>query len=55
MLECTGKFLKTERLDGHFGRGAKRVSVVAPVKEASAGNIVVRVDDDARFRGNIGF
>jgi glyceraldehyde 3-phosphate dehydrogenase len=45
VLECTGKFLKTEQLDGYFARGVKRVIVAAPVKEASALNIVVGVND----------
>jgi len=31
VLECTGKFLKTEQLDGYFRRGVKRVIVAAPV------------------------
>ncbi len=34
VLECTGKFLKTEQLDGYFRRGVKCVIVAAPVKEA---------------------
>ncbi len=46
VLECTGKFLKTEQLDGYFRRGVKRVIVAAPVKEAGALNIVVGVNDD---------
>ncbi len=33
VLECTGKFLKTEQLNGYFRRGVKRVIVAAPVKE----------------------
>src|SRR5262245_30950448 len=45
VLECTGKFLKTEQLDGYFRRGVKRVIVAAPVKESSALNIVVGVND----------
>jgi glyceraldehyde 3-phosphate dehydrogenase len=45
VLECTGKFLKTEQLDGYFARGVKRVIVAAPVKEAGALNIVVGVND----------
>jgi glyceraldehyde 3-phosphate dehydrogenase len=46
VLECTGKFLTTERLDGYFARGVRRVIVAAPVKEAGALNIVVGVNDD---------
>ena len=45
VLECTGKFLKTEQLDGYFARGVKRVIVAAPVKEGGALNIVVGVND----------
>lgn len=45
VLECTGKFLKSEQLDGYFARGVKRVIVAAPVKEAGALNIVVGVND----------
>ncbi len=36
VLECTGKFLKTEQLDGYFARGVKRVIVAAPVKAAGS-------------------
>ncbi len=45
VLECTGKFLKNEQLDGYFRRGVKKVIVAAPVKEANALNIVVGVND----------
>lgn len=45
VLECTGKFLKADQLDGYFARGVKRVIVAAPVKEAGALNIVVGVND----------
>ena len=45
VLECTGKFLKPEQLQGYFDRGVKRVIVAAPVKEAAALNIVVGVND----------
>ncbi len=45
VLECTGKFLKAEQLDGYFARGVKRVIVAAPVKEGGALNIVVGVND----------
>jgi glyceraldehyde 3-phosphate dehydrogenase len=44
VLECTGKFLNHETLDGHLKRGAKRVIVAAPVKEADVLNIVVGVN-----------
>lgn len=46
VLECTGKFLNREQLDGYFGRGVKRVIVAAPVKDGSALNVVVGVNDD---------
>jgi len=45
VLECTGKFLKQDVLEGYFRRGVKRVIVAAPVKEAGALNIVVGVND----------
>ena len=45
VLECTGKFLKLEQLQGYFDRGVKQVIVAAPVKEAGALNIVVGVND----------
>ena len=45
VLECTGKFLQAEQLDGYFARGVKQVIVAAPVKEAGALNIVVGVND----------
>ena len=45
VLECTGKFLKPEQLQGYFDRGVKQVIVAAPVKEAGALNIVVGVND----------
>ena len=45
VLECTGKFLSSEQLDGYFRRGVKRVIVAAPIKQASALNIVVGVND----------
>ncbi|HXZ68165.1 MAG TPA: ArsJ-associated glyceraldehyde-3-phosphate dehydrogenase [Alphaproteobacteria bacterium] len=45
VLECTGKFLKPEQLQGYFDRGVKRVIVAAPVKHEGALNIVVGVND----------
>jgi glyceraldehyde 3-phosphate dehydrogenase len=45
VLECTGKFLKPNQLQGYFDRGVKRVIVAAPVKHAAALNIVVGVND----------
>jgi glyceraldehyde 3-phosphate dehydrogenase len=46
VLECTGKFLKQDQLNAYFDRGVKRVIVAAPVKDGSALNIVVGVNDD---------
>lgn len=43
VLECTGKFLTSETLQGHLDRGAKRVIVAAPVKVGDVLNIVVGV------------
>ena len=54
VLECTGKFLTPETLEGHLQRGAKRVIVAAPVKVGGILNIVVGVNheryDPARDR-----
>ena len=46
VLECTGKFLSPETLQGHFDRGAKRVIVAAPVKVGGVLNVVVGVNHD---------
>lgn len=46
VLECTGKFLKPEQLQGYFDRGVKRVIVAAPVKDERALNVVVGVNDN---------
>jgi glyceraldehyde 3-phosphate dehydrogenase len=45
VLECTGKFLRQEQLRGYFDRGVKQVIVAAPVKDGSALNVVVGVND----------
>jgi glyceraldehyde 3-phosphate dehydrogenase len=45
VIEATGKFLTRETLEGHLARGAKRVIVAAPVKDGSALNIVVGVNE----------
>ena len=54
VLECTGKFLIPETLQGHLDRGAKRVIVAAPVKVGGVLNIVVGINhtlyDPARDR-----
>ena len=54
VLECTGKFLTPEVIQGHLDRGAKRVIVAAPVKVGDVLNIVVGVNhelyDPARDR-----
>jgi glyceraldehyde 3-phosphate dehydrogenase len=54
VLECTGKFLSPETLEGHLQRGAKRVIVAAPVKTGGILNIVVGINhqhsDRARDR-----
>lgn len=46
VLECTGKFLTPDTLQGHLDRGAKRVIVAAPVKTGDVLNIVVGVNHD---------
>ena len=45
VLECTGKFLTPETLQGHLDRGAKRVIVAAPVKVGEVLNVVVGVNE----------
>ena len=45
VLECTGKFLTPEALQGHLDRGAKRVIVAAPVKFDCVLNVVVGVNE----------
>ena len=45
VLECTGKLLKPAELEAYFARGVKRVIVAAPVKDETALNIVVGVND----------
>jgi glyceraldehyde 3-phosphate dehydrogenase len=44
VLECTGRFLTPETLQGHLDRGAKRVIVAAPVKVGNVLNIVVGIN-----------
>ena len=43
VLECTGKFLTPETLQGHLNRGAKRVIVAAPVKVAHDPTAVLNI------------
>jgi glyceraldehyde 3-phosphate dehydrogenase len=45
VLECTGKFLTPETLQGHLDRGAQRVIVAAPVKVGEVLNIVVGINE----------
>jgi glyceraldehyde 3-phosphate dehydrogenase len=44
VLECTGKFLTPDTLQGHLQRGARRVIVAAPVKVGGVLNIVVGIN-----------
>lgn len=44
VLECTGKFLTPDNIQGHLDRGAKRVIVAAPVKVGGVLNIVVGIN-----------
>jgi glyceraldehyde 3-phosphate dehydrogenase len=46
VLECTGRFRTPETLAPHLERGAARVVVAAPVKDARALNIVLGVNHD---------
>ncbi|WP_008310892.1 ArsJ-associated glyceraldehyde-3-phosphate dehydrogenase [Leptolyngbya sp. PCC 6406] len=45
VLECSGKFRTLDTLEPYFQRGAKKVIVAAPVKEASALNVVYGIND----------
>lgn len=45
VLECTGKFLTPETIQGHLDQGAKRVIVAAPVKTGGVLNIVVGINE----------
>ena len=45
VLEATGRFRTPESLQGHFDAGARAVVVAAPVKDPSALNVVVGVND----------
>ena len=45
VLESTGKFRTLETLDPYFTAGAKKVIVAAPVKDPSALNVVMGVND----------
>lgn len=47
VLECTGKFLTPETIQGHLDRGARRVIVAAPVKVGGVLNIVVGINHTA--------
>ena len=46
VLECTGKFLTPETIQGHLDLGAKRVIVAAPVKVGGVLNIVVGINHE---------
>ena len=46
VLECTGKFLTPDTVQGHLDRGAKRVIVAAPVKVGDVLNIVVGINHE---------
>ena len=46
VLECTGRFRTREALTGILDRGASRIVVAAPVKDGSALNVVLGVNDD---------
>jgi glyceraldehyde 3-phosphate dehydrogenase len=46
VLECTGRFLTPETIQGHLDSGAKRVIVAAPVKSGGVLNVVVGVNEN---------
>jgi len=45
VLECTGKFLTPDTLQGHLDQGARRVIVAAPVKVGDVLNVVIGVNE----------
>lgn len=44
VVECSGKFKKSEKLQGYFDRGVRKIVVSAPVKDGPL-NIVMGVND----------
>lgn len=46
VLECSGAFKSGESLQPYFDKGIKKVIVSAPVKDGSALNIVMGINDD---------
>jgi glyceraldehyde 3-phosphate dehydrogenase len=46
VLECSGRFRNAETLAPYLERGASKVVVAAPVKDGSALNVVLGVNDD---------
>ncbi|MGH1577353.1 ArsJ-associated glyceraldehyde-3-phosphate dehydrogenase [Planktotalea sp.] len=46
VIDCTGAFKTEAKLAPYFAAGVKKVVVSAPVKEESAANIVIGVNDD---------
>jgi glyceraldehyde 3-phosphate dehydrogenase len=46
VLECSGRFRTVESLEPYFDQGVRKVIVAAPVKDPSALNVVVGVNDD---------
>lgn len=45
VLECTGRFRKTEEADDHLEAGAKKVLISAPPKAGNAGVYMVGIND----------
>jgi glyceraldehyde 3-phosphate dehydrogenase len=46
VLECSGRFRTMDSLEPYLRQGVRKVVVAAPVKDASALNVVVGVNDD---------
>ena len=46
VLECTGRFLKTEDVKKHFKAGAKRVVISAPAKDDAIKTVVLGVNEE---------
>ncbi|MGH1369954.1 MAG: ArsJ-associated glyceraldehyde-3-phosphate dehydrogenase [Maritimibacter sp.] len=53
VIDCTGAFKTAEKIAPYFAAGVKKVVVSAPVKEATAANIVYGVNNDAYTGQNI--
>jgi glyceraldehyde 3-phosphate dehydrogenase len=46
VLDCSGKFKTSKKLEPHFKNGAKKVVISAPVEDVNALNVVMGVNDN---------